>query len=78
MSAEIRELINEIKALWALWSGLMLIVNYLAFLGKLNPNAPDYMWQIFGWFLSSEMESLVFAMLTNPIIEFLRDLGLPI
>jgi hypothetical protein len=33
--SEIRQLIREVGALWAAWSGIMSLVNYLQFLSPL-------------------------------------------
>ena len=74
----IKEIIGEFKTLYAFWSGLMLLINYLAFISNLNSNDPNYVFQILGYLIVNQVESAVLTALTAPILNFLRDLGLPL
>lgn len=74
----IKEIINELKRLYAFWSALMLLINYLAFIANLNPNDPNYMFQILGFLIASQVESMLLTALTALVLEFLKGLRLPL
>ena len=73
-----REIIAELKKLYAFWSAITLLINYLIFISNVDPNSPNYMFEILGYLILSQVESAVFTALTAPRVKFLRDLGLPL
>lgn len=80
----LKEIVDEIGALWAFWSTIIFIISFLSFWSGLEPPTPenvfDYNMQIISFLLADAIMSTVVGALigavTKPIIEFLKDIGL--
>ena len=80
----LKEIIDEIGALWALFSTAIFIITFLSFWSGLKPPTPenimDYNIQIISFLLTDAIISAFLGALvsvfTKPIIELLKDLGL--
>jgi len=81
----IKDFVDELKKLWALWTTLMFIINYLLFLADLNyiptpEGAIDYTTTILVYMMQnaivSSVEGALISLVTIPARWFLKEIDL--
>lgn len=83
----IREIADELGAIWAFWTGLMFLVNFLLWILPLienySPsveNAIDFQLQLIAYLIAdaavSAVVGAIISMITKPFIRFFKELGL--
>jgi hypothetical protein len=67
-------LAGELLALYTLVSGILVVINYLVFISALDPNDPNYVFQIVGYLVANQIVSGVITLIIGALKDFLKEL----
>jgi len=67
-------LARELLALYTLVSGILLVINYLVFISALDPNDPNYVFQILAYLIANQIVGGIITLIIGFLKEVLGDI----
>ncbi|MDH5780507.1 MAG: hypothetical protein OEZ29_07915 [Candidatus Bathyarchaeota archaeon] len=69
-----KELARGLLALYTLVSGILFVINYLVFISALDPNDPNYIFQILAYLIANQIVSGIITLIIRVLKEILEDI----